>query len=122
LALSNPSTIEELDSDPAFQEFITSIHVKATRNYYIFSLKRYMKHLGVKRPVDLITKDLKLIQSDLIKYIIEDKTVLPATMRGYVAVLKKFYVQNDINGINWTKVNSKIPQTNTTRRDRPYTD
>jgi integrase len=110
-----------MNNDPAFREFITSLHAKATRDYYIFSLKRYMKFLCVRQPKELVAKDVRLIQSDIVRYIVEDKSVLPATMRGYVAVLKKFYVQNDVIGINWTKVTSKIPQPNTVRNDRPYT-
>jgi integrase len=111
-----------LHGDPCFREFITSLHVQTTIEYYTFALKRYMKFLGVEHPRNLVNKDPKLMQTDLIKYFVEDTSVKPVTKRSYLAVLKKFYIQNDVTEINWAKVSSKIHSSVRPHKDRAYTN
>jgi integrase len=65
-----------------------------------------MKYLHVTDYEELITKDVKVIQKNIIDFLIYCKEIYklsPATIHSYLAAIKRFYDMNDIV-LNWKKI------------------
>lgn len=65
-----------------------------------------MKYLHVTDYEELITKDVKVIQKNIIDFLIYCKEIhklSPATIHSYLAAIKRFYDMNDIV-LNWKKI------------------
>jgi hypothetical protein len=65
-----------------------------------------MEYLHVTDYEELITKDVKVIQKDIIDFLIyckETRKLSPATIHSYLAAIKRFYDMNDIV-LNWKKI------------------
>ena len=72
----------------------------------------------------LLTGELKLIQSNFIELLIHLKEVQNlsyASISLYCTALHHFYDMNDITGLNWKKIGSFIGENIKTVKDRPYT-
>ena len=101
---------------PSYKAFIEAIKTDATRKDYLKGLKYFMEFCRIT-PGDyeslLQNNDNKLIQARIIDFIIYCKNVRelsPAAIEMYVFAIKKFYVQNDIVTLNWSKINSYKPE------------
>jgi site-specific recombinase XerD len=65
-----------------------------------------MKYLHVTDYEELFTKDVKVIQKNIIDFLIYCKEIYklsPATIHSYLAAIKRFYDMNDIV-LNWKKI------------------
>ena len=95
-----------------------------TKNAYTKALRVYMKFKRLTDYEQLLTGELKLIQSNIIEWLIHLKEVQNlsyASISLYCTALHHFYEMNDIAGLNWKKIGSFIGENIKTVKDRPYT-
>ena len=96
----------------------------ATKNAYTKALRLYMKFKGLTDCEQLLEGEPKLIQSNIIEWLIHLKEVQnlsSASISLYCTALRHFYDMNDITGLNWKKISSFIGENIKTVKDRPYT-
>jgi integrase len=107
----------------AYRNFIETVHSPFSRISYKNSLTLYMQVRGIQDCKQLVEEDPKIIQSNLIEYVIslrEKNKLNAATIKSRIAAVKKFYDTNDIE-LKWKKINSYIGRGRKDRKDRPYT-
>jgi integrase len=83
-----------------------------------------MKFRGFTECEQLLKGEPKLIQSNIIEWLIylkEVQNLSYASISLYCTALHHFYDMNDIAGLNWKKIGSFIGENIKTVRDRPYT-
>jgi hypothetical protein len=76
----------------AYHNFIYSLRSEATKEDYSRSIRYLMKYLNVTDYEELITKDVKAIQKNIIDFLIYCKEIhklSPATIHSYLAAIKK---------------------------------
>lgn len=96
----------------------------ATKNSYTKALRQYMKFKGLTLCEQLLECEPKLIQANIIEWLIHLKEVQNlsyASISLYYTALHHFYDMNDITGLNWKKIGSFIGENIKTVKDRPYT-
>jgi site-specific recombinase XerD len=89
-----------------YHNFIHSLSSEATKEDYSKSIRYLMEYLHVTDYEELITKDVKVIQKNIIDFLIyckEIRKVSPATIHSYLYAIKRFYDMNDIVP-NWKKI------------------
>jgi integrase len=109
----------------AYRNFIETIHSPYMRETYRNSLSLYLRYRGFNTCEQLLEGDPKIIQSQLVDYIIylrEELQISQYTINGRIAAVKKFYETNDIE-LRWSKIKSYIGRgtKRKNRKDRPYT-
>ena len=100
--MSNQITIKS----QAYHNFIHSLRCEATKEDYSKSIRYLMEYLHVTDYEELITKDTKVMQKNIIDFLIyykETRKLSPATIHSYLAAIKRFYDMNDIV-LNWKKI------------------
>jgi hypothetical protein len=104
----------------AYFNFINSLKSPNTKTTYIQCLKQYMQHRKVNTVDELLIGDQRLLQSNIIEYLVSLQQISHGTRYLYAAVLRHFY---DINNIllNWKKINAFLGQNNKVVNDRAYT-
>lgn len=113
-------------SPPYYRLFIQSIKSPHSRVVYADSLRYFMDFIkiGPEEYHKLIDgKDSKLIQADIIEYIIylrETKKIAPATINLYLAAIKHFYDINEVE-LKWKKINSFKGEYYEVVENKPYT-
>ena len=110
-------------SSHALRNFLDTCKSPDTRYVYRQSLHLFMNHLkiGHNEYDKLLDKDPKIIQEDIIRFIIEySKKIAPATLSLYVGAIRKFYTMNDITNLNWKKIRSFEPERQKVAENRPY--
>ena len=99
-------------SQIAYRNLTETCKSQATLRLYKKSLRFFMQFLKLEtNQYDiLLDKDEKLIQEDLIGFIshMKGKQAASASIKAYVADLKRFYDLNDIL-LNWKKIKSFEP-------------
>lgn len=110
-----------ISQEAPFIEFITAVKSAASKRYYPSVLMRYMKFHGFQSTYDMANRDPKMIQADISQYILADNSISRTTMQTYVAVIKCFYIQNDILNINWKKLKSRLGEIERQHQDQAYT-
>src|SRR6476660_8095881 len=111
-------------SGEAYRYFVNSARSLATKNSYTKALRLYMKFKGLTDCEQLLKGEPKLIQSNIIDWLIHLKEVQNlsyASISLYCTALHHFYDMNDITGLNWKKIGSFIGENVKTVKDRPYT-
>ena len=112
----------------AYRNYIKLLRSAYTRYMYNVLLKSYMTYCKVSDINDLLNYENdnpKLIQSNIIDYLIELKEKRGLAFKSrclYSTALHHFYDMNDIT-LNWKKINSfiSIDEEIKTVKDRPYT-
>src|SRR5215213_8541911 len=104
----------------AYFNFINSLKSPNTKTTYIQCLKQYMNYHKVKAVDDLLIGDQRLIQSNIIEYLVSLQQISYGTRYLYSAVIRHFYDINDIL-LNWKKINAFLGQSNKVVNDRAYT-
>jgi integrase len=114
-------------NDGPIRNFIFSLKSFESRVVYTRGLSYFMKYLDIQDDTDynklLEGKDPKIIQSDIIDFIIHQKEVRnlsPATISTYVAAIRHFYDMNDVI-LNWKKINSFKGEFTNIIENEPYT-
>jgi site-specific recombinase XerD len=93
-----------------YRNFIETVHSPYTRMVYRNSLQLYMRFRKVNDCSQLIQGDPRLIQSQLIEYIIylrENRKLGSNSINTNMAAVKKFYDTNDIE-LKWAKIKSYV--------------
>ena len=104
----------------AYFNFINSLRSPNTKTTYIQCLKQYMQYRKVKAVDELLIGDQRLLQSNIIEYLVSLQQISHGTRYLYAAVLRHFYDINDIL-LNWKKINAFLGQSNKVVHDRAYT-
>lgn len=104
----------------AYFNFINSLKSPNTKTTYIQCLKQYMQHRKVNTVDELLIGDQRLLQSNIIEYLVSLQQISYGTRYLYAAVLRHFYDINDIL-LNWKKINAFLSQNNKVVNDRAYT-
>jgi integrase len=112
-------------SGKSYRNFIEAVHSPFTRHNYKNSLSLYMRHRKVESCDQLLQEDPKVIEGQLIDYIIhmrEELKIVSATINTRIAPIRKFYDTNDIE-LRWKKIKSYVGRNKSKRnkKDRPYT-
>jgi integrase len=70
----------------------------------------------------LLDKDPKTIQMDICQYILylREKGLSSATINMYLAAVRKFYINNDVQ-LNWERIREYKGESERRVEDRPYT-
>jgi integrase len=82
-----------------------------------------MKFRNISSSDDLIKEDPRILQSNIIEWLIhlkEVKKLSSASITLYCAAIHHFHNMNDIVGLNWNKISSFIGERVKTVKDRPY--
>ncbi|MFI5405823.1 MAG: tyrosine-type recombinase/integrase [Nitrososphaerales archaeon] len=111
-------------SGEAYRYFVNSARSMATKNAYTKALRLYMRFKGLTDCEQLLKGEPKLIQSNIIEWLIHLKEVQnlsSASITLYCTALRHFYDMNDITRLNWKKISSFIGENIKTIKDRPYT-
>jgi site-specific recombinase XerD len=109
--------------DNSYRNFIQSIKSANTKIDYARGLKYFLKFMKAAEYNDLLDKEPKLIQSDIIDdiiYLREQKKLAPASISAYVCAVNHFFFMNDIM-LNWKKINSFEGEYYEVIEDQPYT-
>lgn len=113
-----------IQTDNAYQLFVSSIRNSHSRDIYEKALKYFMDFLGVTEYYKLLDKQPVLIEGDIlsyIEYLRDTRKVAPATLGTYVGAIKRFYDENEIESIKWNKINKRKGDYFRVVEDRPYT-
>ncbi|MPZ07678.1 MAG: hypothetical protein GEU26_14890, partial [Nitrososphaeraceae archaeon] len=116
-------SIQILLKGQAYRNFIETVHSPFSRITYRNSLQLYMQFRQVQDCDQLLAEDPKIIQSQLIDYVIslrEENKLNATTINTRLAAVKKFYDTNDIE-LKWKKIKSYVGKGRKNKRDRPYT-
>lgn len=106
----------------ASRNFIHSIKSPQSKILYSLALRDFMKYRNTTRCEELLQGDTKIIQSNIIDYILQLKDVrrlASATVATRVSALKHFYKMNDII-LNWDKISSFQGEHVSVVKDKPY--
>ena len=109
----------------SYRNFIQTVHSPFTRIAYKNSLSLYIRYLNISDCDMLTHQDPKVIQSQLIEYVIYMKEELKLsrnTIYSRLSAVEKFYETNDIE-LRWKKIKSYVGHGGKKRskKDRPYT-
>jgi Phage integrase family. len=100
--------------------FINSLKSPNTKTTYIQCLKQYMQYRKVKTVEELLIGEQRLLQSNIIEYLVSLQQISYGTRYLYAEVSRHFYDINDIL-LNWKKINAFLGQNNKVVNDRAYT-
>ncbi|MGZ5509802.1 MAG: hypothetical protein ACXWFZ_05165 [Nitrososphaeraceae archaeon] len=91
--------ISSTPSKIAFSNFINSIKSPETKEKYSYNFLKYTEYLKIERDniFDLLQKDGRIIQSDIIEYIMKlrDEEYSYSSISGKLAAIFLFYDMND---------------------------
>jgi integrase len=111
-----------------YNAFVYSIHSEFTKKLYVKHLKNYMHFRfgvrgGEERDYDKLLGEPRLIQSQIIEYVIylkEERELTSASIRSVTSALRRFYEMNDLE-LKWKKIHPYVGHNKRKSRDRPYT-
>lgn len=129
LSSPSPSPSPSLSSSPivsgkSYRNFIEAIHSPFSRNVYRNVLKQYLRFRKLENCDKLLEGDPRLIESQLIEYIIylrEERKLVGGSINTVMATIRKFYDINDIE-LRWKKIKMYVGKgKGNNKKDRPYT-
>src|SRR6266496_3238170 len=106
-----------------YDNFINSIRSEVTKKQYDYLLTKYMMFHNYDAIEHLIPADHKLIEIDIIRYIVwlkQDQKLSAITISQYVAAIIHFYAMNDIV-LNRKKIGMYVGDYIRANKDRGYT-
>jgi integrase len=118
---------ETIFAGKSYRNFIETIHSPFTKYAYRNALLNYMKFKKVENCDLLLEGDPRIIQEQLIDYVIynrEELKIASNTINTKIAAVKKFYECNDIE-LRWKKIKSYVGRNRgkngrNRKKDRPY--
>jgi site-specific recombinase XerD len=110
------------EDESAYRLFIESLSSPASRIVYRNDLKLYAQYRNVETFNDLLKGDPRLLQSQIIDYIIYLKRqgLSGNSINTRINSIKKFYESNDID-LRWRKIKGYVGSKRRVKKDRPYT-
>src|SRR6266852_2532430 len=110
-------------SGQSYYNFINALRSGSTKQIYDFSLKRYLKFQKCNDLEQLISNDSRLIESQLINYIMymrQQEKLSYQSVHTYIKALISFYEMNDIV-LNKKKIGRYLGEKTRKYKDRAYT-
>jgi integrase len=104
----------------AYQNFVNSLASQESRQQYVYVLRKYMEFLGVNDVDDLIKQDPKVIEQQIIDYIISLQGLSRATKSLRMAAVVSLYSINDVT-LNRKRLSKFLGPKQRLLKDRPYT-
>jgi site-specific recombinase XerC len=101
--------VEQLVSD-AFCNFVESLPSVHSKKVYRNNLRLYMQYRGLTECEQLLEGEPRLIQSQIIEYVLHLKkqnTLTGRSINTRLSSIQKFYEINDIE-LKWKKIKSYI--------------
>ena len=114
------STQDLLLNDRPYLNFVNSLRSSATKKQYVFCLKKFMKFCNITRVEQLLTSDIKLIESRIIDWLVSERRMSHDSRSLRLAALSAFYSINDVN-LNRRKLKKFLGEQKKIHKDRPYT-
>ena len=123
------SLLISTENQVAYLNFINAIKSPATKKKYSYLLFEYLKYLQLNNTgsdlllEDLLSKNVRTIENDIIKYIIdlkEKKGLSYSSLNNKLAAIYLFYTMNDVI-INRKKLGKYLGEHIKTIKDRGYT-
>jgi integrase len=114
--------VEQLVSD-AFCNFVESLPSVHSKKVYRNNLRLYMQYRGLTECEQLLEGEPRLIQSQIIEYVLHLKkqnTLTGRSINTRLSSIQKFYEINDIE-LKWKKIKSYIGSRRKKMKDRAYT-
>ena len=110
------------EDELAYRLFIESPPSPASRIVYWNDLKLYAQYRKVEAFEDLLKWDPRLLQSQIIDYIIylKGQWLSSNSINTRINSIKKFYESNDID-LRWRKIKGYMGSKRRVKKDRPYT-
>jgi integrase len=110
------------EDESAYRLFIESPPSPASRIVYWNDLKLYAQYRKVEAFEDLLKWDPRLLQSQIIDYIIylKGQRLSGNSINTRINSIKKFYESNDID-LRWRKIKGYMGSKRRVKKDRPYT-
>jgi integrase len=116
--------ITSIPSKIAFSNFVNAINSPETREKYSYTFLKYTEYLNIERDniTSLLQKDVRVIQSDIIEYIMKmrEEKYSYSTLKVMLASIFLFFDMNDII-LNKKKINRYLGEHTKTNQDRAYT-
>jgi integrase len=113
----------EQNQEEQYLAFANSIKARDTLNSYNRSLKHYMDFHKISDISSLTKQDIKTIEFNIIKYIVDMKQRNPPVSHSLrstrLAAMKKFYEMNDTI-LNWKKITQYLGEKTKVVKDRAY--
>jgi integrase len=103
-----------------YLNFVNSLRSPVTKNLYILFLKKYMEFCNVTDIEQLLKNDVKLIESQIIDWLVSTREMSYASRSLRLAALMAFYSINDVN-LNRRKLGIFLGEESKIHKDRPYT-
>jgi integrase len=104
----------------AYQNFINSLSSPDSRQQYVYILKKYMDFLGAKDVDELIKQDPRVIEQQIIDFMISLQGLSRVTKSLRLAAVVAFYSINDVT-LNRKRLSKFLGPKQRTLKDRPYT-
>jgi integrase len=117
---------QQLSNQIAYINFINAIKSPATRNKYSYLFEEYLKYLDINNNTNLenlLSKNVRTIENDIVKYIIDlkkNKGLSYSSLNTKLAAIYLFYTMNDVI-INRKKLGKYLGEHIKTIKDRGYT-
>ena len=114
--------IEQLTSN-AFRNFIETFPSVHSKRVYKNNLKLYMQYRGATEYEQLLEGDPRLLQSQVIEYILHlrnQNTLTGRSINTRLSAIQKFYETNDVE-LKWKKIKTYIGSRRKKMKDRAYT-
>jgi integrase len=115
--------ISSTSSKIAFSNFINSIKSPETKEKYSYNFLKYTEYLKIERDniSDLLQKDVRIIQSDIIEYIMKlrDEGYSYSSINVKLAAIFLFYEMNNIV-LNKKKISRYVGEHEKTVKDHAY--
>jgi integrase len=107
----------------AFRNFIETLPSIHSKRVYKNNLKLYMQYRGVAEHEQLLEGDPRVVQSQIIEYILhlrKQNTLTGRSINTRLSAIQKFYETNDVE-LRWKKIKSYIGSRKKKIKDRAYT-
>ena len=106
MILFNNTMIQEQEQgQQAYRYFLDSLATNATKITYTFNLRQYCKHLNCTNLSDLLAKEPKYIEAQIIDYIVSlrERGLSYSRLNSSLSAITHFYTMNDVT-INRRKI------------------
>ena len=109
-----------LDDQKILSNFIDALSSKATKQSYLYALKKFMAFLKIEKYSDLLKLDVYESVRSFILFL-KDKGYSTRTIKLKVFALRSFYEMNDVEGVKWKKLMRYRGEESDIHEDRAYT-
>jgi len=111
-------SVQALDKDPLYLNFIYSLKSKITQENYAYALKKFMDFHSIKEYSSLMVDKEQKIKEYVLH--LRGKEASSSQFKMLFATLKNFYEMNDVEDIKWKKLKRFVGEEIPVHQDRCY--